>query len=177
MDVLQVLQLAQKTGTLAVERINAENVLEQGTITFHNGQMTDASISSFRGNSALHLLLQWSPCYFSFLTSSTQGLAAPPALPPYPPTLNGQSSGKLPALPAWPTQQQQTSPSIPYRLRPIHEVLPHFSALGLSRIHRQLFLLIDGQRPYPELIRLLGRGPDELDSLLADLERSGLIHQ
>jgi hypothetical protein len=64
---------------------------------------------------------------------------------------------------------------VPQRTRAVNEILPHFNRLGLTRIHRQLFLLIDGQRSVPELIILIGHRTDEVDTLLDDLERAGLI--
>jgi len=49
--------------------------------------------------------------------------------------------------------------------------------MGLTRVHRQLFLLIDGQRTVPDLIRLSARGTEEVRRLLVDLERAGMIQQ
>jgi hypothetical protein len=63
----------------------------------------------------------------------------------------------------------------PQRTREVSAILPHFNRLGLTRLHRQLFLLIDGQRSVPELILLIGHRTDEVDTLLDDLERAGLI--
>lgn len=45
----------------------------------------------------------------------------------------------------------------------------------LSRIHRQVFLLIDNRRSPQELGRLTSRRLDEIYVLLTDLERAGLI--
>ncbi len=64
---------------------------------------------------------------------------------------------------------------MPIRTREVSAILPHFNRLGLTRLHRQLFLLIDGQRSVPELILLIGHRTDEVDTLLDDLERAGLI--
>ena len=64
---------------------------------------------------------------------------------------------------------------IPYHVRQADEVLPYFTSTGLSRVHRQLFLLIDGRRPALELTRLMGRTPHEIQTLLTDLARVGLI--
>ena len=55
--------------------------------------------------------------------------------------------------------------------------LPDFQRLGLSRLHRQLFLLIDGKRSTQELARLIGRPHQEVLIVLADLESTGLIGQ
>lgn len=49
--------------------------------------------------------------------------------------------------------------------------------MGLSRIHRRLFLLIDGGRTVKELIRLMAHEPEDVQRLLQDLERAGVIQQ
>jgi hypothetical protein len=47
--------------------------------------------------------------------------------------------------------------------------------MGLSRTHRRLFLLIDGGRTVKELIRLMSHDPEDVQHLLHDLERAGVI--
>ena len=47
----------------------------------------------------------------------------------------------------------------------------------LSRLHLHLFLLIDGQRNIGELARLIGKKPEEVEKLLADLETIGIIQR
>jgi len=65
----------------------------------------------------------------------------------------------------------------PHRIRLGDETLRLLDQAGLSRLHRHLFLLIDGQRSRTELARLIGRQPEELQRLLDDLERIGVIQQ
>lgn len=64
---------------------------------------------------------------------------------------------------------------IPVRTRQMDEAIRLIEQLGLSRTHRRLFLLIDGQRTNTELVRLIGREPDEVQRLLRDLEKAGVI--
>ncbi len=66
---------------------------------------------------------------------------------------------------------------VPYPVRPYDEALVWIERVGLSRAHRRLFLLIDGYRSTPELVRLMGRGQEEVNTLLRDLEGVGLIQQ
>ncbi len=47
--------------------------------------------------------------------------------------------------------------------------------MGLSRTHRHLLLLIDGQRSILELVRLIGRSEQEVASFLHDLEQATVI--
>ncbi len=61
---------------------------------------------------------------------------------------------------------------------PLGEVaLQHPENAQLPRTHRRLLLLIDGKRAKTELARLLVRNLDELQTMLDDLERAGLIQQ
>jgi Domain of unknown function (DUF4388) len=166
-DVLHALQLARKTGLLVLERNRKDGDVEQGMLALLNGQIIDADLGIYRGAAALEMLMKWSPCYFIFQTSPTA--EAPhfsPALP-QPQTHTG-NTGKVASAP-------KPAPSAPYRLQQVDAALARFRSMGLSRTHRQLFLLIDGQRTSTELARLMGRSLDELGSLLVDLVRAGLI--
>ncbi|WP_201387829.1 hypothetical protein [Ktedonobacter sp. SOSP1-52] len=46
---------------------------------------------------------------------------------------------------------------------------------GLSRNHRRLLLLIDGNRNSAELARLMGRSQEEAQQLIRDLEYIGIV--
>jgi len=73
-DVIQVLQIARKTGFLIVKRDDMENSLEQGTITFQRGQIIDADVGSFKAGKAFSLLMTWRKCHFVFETVSSEML-------------------------------------------------------------------------------------------------------
>lgn len=62
----------------------------------------------------------------------------------------------------YPTQQHDAA---------LHLIEQH----GLSRVHRQLFNLIDGRRSIVDLVRLTGKRGSELYKLLGDLERAHVI--
>ena len=64
---------------------------------------------------------------------------------------------------------------VPYRSRPLNAVLTALADLGLSRVHRHLLLLVDGQRSVAELMRLTGKSAREVDLLLRELEQAGLV--
>lgn len=177
-DVVQVLQIAHKTGLLTVSRDRPDNTLEQGTIKLHNGQIVEANLDMLRGAEAFNRLMTWRTCYFVFqaLDSNTGPLATPTTGPltPVPiPLQNGTGYGRE----REPPLAFSNIHSVPLRLREANEVLPYFQNLGLSRAHRQLFLLIDGRRNVQELMRLTGHRPDEINILLADLERANLVRQ
>lgn len=65
--------------------------------------------------------------------------------------------------------------TIPYRIRPVEVALRLLEEKGLSRTHRHLFLLIDGQRTVLELVRLLKRGEQEVLGLLEDMKRVKIV--
>lgn len=168
-DVIQVIQLGRRTGTLTVERGQGPT-FEEGMITFANGQVTQASVGSRRGQEALSVLHTWRTCLFAFITPSTNSLASLQAPTSYPnPQQNGRSNGRF----------DPTAPGgdVPRRTKPIEEVLQVMDMMGFSRTHRRLLLLIDGQRSVPELIRLVGRSGEEVFQQLSELERAGFIHQ
>jgi hypothetical protein len=57
----------------------------------------------------------------------------------------------------------------------MNDVLRILDQQGLSRTHRRLFLLINGQRSIKDLAALIGRTLGETATMLADLERASLI--
>ncbi|GHO51009.1 DUF4388 domain-containing protein [Ktedonospora formicarum] len=165
-DVIDMLRMAHKTGILSVNRDGAGNVIEQGTIILQNGQIVEASYGPYRGAEALRLLQGWQRCYFSLLPSTH---ASNPSLP----TPQMSPTIRNPTPP--PNRGGMESGAAPQRMRAVNEVLPYFERMGLTRLHRQLFLLIDGQRSISELILLIGNRTEEVNRLLDDLRRAGLI--
>ncbi|GCE05117.1 DUF4388 domain-containing protein [Dictyobacter aurantiacus] len=93
-----------------------------------------------------------------------------------------------PGFPLWGgVSQQQTDPyQIPVSSTSMQRVpqrrsnnneqnLRQLEQHRLSRVHRQVFLLVDNRRTPQELGRLTSRRLDEIYVLLSDLERAGLI--
>lgn len=211
-NVIQVLQLGQKTGRLIVERDDGLH-FEQGIITFVNGQVVQASVNQQQGPDALNWLRSWGACRFTFSPEPRSGVAnRTPSLTPRPtwerpgsrplgtPTQSTPATGPMPAArPAYPPQPHsynlrgkttkdlggpgsgQLTPgawlTTPYRTRHIEEGMHLIEHMGLSRTHRRLFLLIDGGRTVKELIRLMAHEPEDVQRLLRDLERAGVIQQ
>jgi hypothetical protein len=207
-NVIQVLQLGQKTGRLIVER-NEGLHFEQGIITFVNGQVVQASVNQQQGPDALNWLRSWGACRFAFTPEPRTGATgrmsslAPQAsawertAPRASGTSPLPSPGPAPAArPGYPSQssynlQGKTTRELggsgslvptawlatPYRTRHIEEGMRLIEHMGLSRIHRRLFLLIDGGRTVKELIRLMAHEPEDVQRLLQDLERAGVIQQ
>ncbi len=193
-DVIEVVQLGRKTGLLTVERGEGAS-LEEGAITFVNGQPVQARVGKQSGQEALKVLRSWGPCRFAFVPfapPTINGHATPGSLPALrrpqetDPALRRLQAGSRATLPLQPHSQLGpvwmgspaggASPSrAPVRVQPYEEALRLLEQRGFSRTHRRLFLLIDGMRSPAELARLMGRAEDEVWSLLSDLERAGFI--
>jgi hypothetical protein len=72
-------------------------------------------------------------------------------------------------------QVEMTRLRAPFRLVNGPEAVNYMERFGLSRLQRHVFFLLDGQRTAVDVVRLTGRSFYEIQHLLADLERLGLI--
>ena len=195
-SIIQIIQLGRKTGLLTARR--GEGITqEMGTITFLKGQITQTAVGRRRGSEALNWLTTWGNCRFTFVSSDTSDTSS---LSPI--SSRAQENGTKDTDPRlrsqWPFVHNQTGPLtgegnrvapqtphtplpasaipvVPFRTRQIDSALRAIENMGLSRTHRRLLLLIDGQRSIPELVRLLGRSEQEVASLLHDLEQATVI--
>lgn len=167
-DVIQMLLFVQKTGILTVQRENSPNTLEEGSLFLREGQIADATVGNVRGADALKKLSTWTRCYFVFQALSPS--ADPPRAVQAPATF-----APPPEPQNWPSDPAAASSVIPSRTEQFQSNLPDFERLGLSRVHRQLFMLADGQRPIEVLAKLLGRLPQEVLLLLNDMENLHLL--
>jgi len=207
-SIIQLIQLGRRTGVLTVRR--GEGVtLEEGTITFSNGQVTQTTAGRRTGSDALNWLTTWGSCRFTFASTAAPDNTSPlPSLPsqaireteaptqpisqqspirqppPVTPIFRRQteplptkeSSETRTTAPQSNTPTPPTAPTIPFRTRQIDSALRMIENMGLSRAHRRLFLLVDGQRSTEELVRLMGRSHNEVYSLLHDLEHATVLH-
>lgn len=213
-SIIQLIQLGRRTGLLTAKRGDGIT-LEEGTIVFTKGQVTQAAVGRRNGSEALNWLTTWGNCRFTFVAADPAesdmplmplssrlpengGNGTDPRLRqqrplpnrqsgPLPANGSGRQSGPLPAnstgsigsnngasrftTPIPPAAQ----PGPPIRTRQLDSALKVIENMGLSRAHRRLLLLIDGQRTAIELVRLMGRDENEVYSLLRDLEQATVI--
>ena len=202
-SIIQIIQLGRKTGLLSAKRGDGITQ-EEGTITFIKGQITETVVGRRRGSEALNWLTTWGNCRFTFVSSDpseTSSLSpissraqendskdTDPRLRSQRPFVNnqtgplstGESNRVEPHNPNTPLPPSaafvpNAPPVAPFRTRQIDSALRVIENMGLSRTHRRLLLLIDGQRSIPELVRLMGRSEQEVAILLHDLEQATVI--
>jgi Domain of unknown function (DUF4388) len=188
LNVIQVLQLGKKTGHLVVER-DTNSQQEEGEVVFDNGQIVQAYAGNLQGQEALSWLSTWTHCRFLFVAETMGKITRPLNTGPLPSLPGPEGARSLrdtqPRLPsASPATRQETggiqqilptAHANPRRTCPTEKGFHLLERAGLSRSHRHLFLLVDGQRPIAELVRLTGRPPEEVQRLLHDLESIGVI--
>ncbi len=171
-DIIQSLQFIRKSGLLTAQRDSPGNNSELGTIVFHEGQVITANVGQLKGMEAYRKLITWQTCRFMF-EANHLSTSSPPS--------SGLATAGQNSLVAErrhkeaPLNEYTSTSIVPYRSQHTQNVIPNFQHFGLARIHRQLFLLIDGTRTSQELARLIGRNPQETLVLLADLENMNFI--
>jgi hypothetical protein len=116
----------------------------------------------------------------------------PPALPAFQPPATYRPAGTnnhykpnpvtpagpvTPIPPVYRTSGQTSITQRPFRLVQGSEALTYMAKAKLTRQHRHIFFLLDGQRTIDDLTRLTGNHITDTLRLLADLERIGLIKQ
>lgn len=182
-DIIEILRIGNKSGTLMIER-GEGRTREEGSIIFIDGQATEAKVNQQSGSAAFNYLSTWQRCHFSFVNHTGNRNLSPRITQPL---LDTQSSGVNNGVVSGTQRPQQASQngfyksgtidSLPKRLLRGEEALQHLENVQLPRIHRRLLLLVDGRRGVSELARLMTRDTDEVHKLLDDLEHAGLIQQ
>ena len=76
-SVISSIQRGRRSGVLTAKR--GEGIaLEEGTIIFANGQVSQANVGRRRGSEALNWLSTWGSCRFMFVPASSEaGVHAP----------------------------------------------------------------------------------------------------
>ena len=194
-NILQVLQLGRKSGHLITERGEGAKV-ERGEIVFVHGQITFARCGNLYGERALQWLQGWGPCSFIFTSTPHENTTTPPDRGFHADAY--RSSPSQPSLPSVHSplreirSRQRNTDQIavttgaqkaiapvgshpPDRLLSVEQGLQLIAQANLSRYHRRLYLLIDGQHSFEELMRLMGKSPEDIQRLLLDLKYIGAI--
>ncbi|MBV9257171.1 MAG: DUF4388 domain-containing protein, partial [Ktedonobacteraceae bacterium] len=201
-SVIQAVQLGRETGTLIAKRRGGIST-EEGRIVFTNGRITEVSMNSQSASDAFNYISTWENCLVSFIPqdplrtithlfeSSTMAVSNPsqeqkPAGPSTPlprgarPVREHRQNQAYDTPVAKPTQpvslsEQELMAYTPVLMRPLPVVLYRIEQTGLSRAHRQLALLINGERSVEDLVHVMGRTFSNIQGIVQDLKRLGLI--
>ena len=188
--------------------------LEEGTLVFVNGQITEAHVGRLREAEARNWLSTWGSCRFMFVPTpdawgapvkETEVHVYKPSLPvkgsaarsptrgppphmtntnwsdpqtPMPSSIEGQEGPQRAGAGGRNDGHARTdtpAARAPYPIQQPDAALRLIEQHGLSRIHRQLFYLIDGRRSIVELTRLTRKSGSEIYKMLGDLERAHVI--
>lgn len=178
--IIASIKLGRRSGQLTVRR--GEGLTsEEGTLTFVQGQIVQAHVGRRSGSEALNWLSTWGLAYYIFepLDPDKEVPAAFSSLPSSSPTrkvtsplflvspVNTDELGT--GLP------QASAQGIPTIVLELTEATARIDKAGLSRVHRHLYLLIDGHRSTLELAALVGRKAEDVRNMLHDLEWLGVI--
>ncbi len=189
-DIIHIIRLGGKSGTLTVERGEA-NTLEEGFIAFADGRILEAKAGRSSGQHAFNYLNTWTACRFSFADYATPDRIAPYQSAPFSPLEEKfpQKDVSVPQM-GQPTTSPLTSQSddthlnnrgsvvafsLPARSRAGEIALQQLDRVHISRLQKRLLLLVNGQRTLSELARLIVRSPEETQILLEELERAGFV--
>jgi hypothetical protein len=183
--IIQRIQMESRSGLLIVKRGKGSNG-EEGTILFVNGKMEEARVGRRTKFDAFKYLCTWEHYEFSFkapdgrtlLFSSPSPAPKADRLPPNtPPVPLARISVPLQLNPA---RVEKGTPEsvilIPHHSRQrLSDGLQVIEKMGLTRGHRRLFLLINGERSIIELARLTASNEDEIYQRLHDLEEAAVV--
>lgn len=183
--IIQRIQMEGRNGLLFVKRGEGNN-LEEGTILFTNGKMEDARVGRRTKFDAFKYLCTWEYYEFSFRTPDGKILlfSLPSPAPkeyrspgPSPSSLRSTSTSSL--FDSSPIEKRTPEEVVLVPQHSRHQLSDGLQAvekMGLTRGHRRLFLLINGERSVAELARLTAFSEDEVYQRLHDLEKAAVIH-
>ncbi|HEX7734824.1 MAG TPA: DUF4388 domain-containing protein [Ktedonobacteraceae bacterium] len=179
--IITSIKLERKSGQLWVRR-GKGFTSEEGVLTFIQGQVTRARVGRRSGADALNWLSTWGQAYYIFTSPGThEELPLSFAALPFSAPGSNPTNPVLRATQVH-TDRLETEPlaagshhEVPRICVEFSEATTRMKRSGLPRAHRRLYLLIDGHRSISEMVPLIGRKPEEIRSMLHDLEWLGII--
>jgi hypothetical protein len=183
--IIEAIQIGRTTGSLIVTRGEGASY-EVGTLVFLKGKMVHGRVGRREDREAFNWLSTWGRCRYTFVLSITSDTAAESLLGGDPSTfiaamdeekvtgpLRANTTAKLRDSSAPGMLPEETA--VPYRSKPMEYGLRLIEEKGLSRTHRRLFLLVNGERKIVDFKRLLKLGEFEVHSVLYELQNLGII--
>jgi hypothetical protein len=170
--IIQALQVGRTTGTLVATRGEGPSY-EVGTLIFVQGRVVQAKVGRRQDREALNWLSTWGRCKYTFVQSVSSASGT------------FEESKEVQSKTTGPLREKTTGPipestgpisnAVPYRSKALDYGLHAIDGKGLSRVHRRLFLLVDGQREITEFMRLLKLNEFEVLEILYDLQDAGIV--
>jgi hypothetical protein len=166
--IIQTLQIGRSTGSLIATRGEGASY-ELGTLVFLNGRVAQARAGRRDGREAFNWLSTWGKCRYTFVLSITSESVTG--------SLSGSNQDQFMQEEDRVSHEEpeQVKETVPYRSKPLEYGLQVLSNKSLSRIHRHVFLLVDGARRVGDLMRLLKLNEKQVLALLYDLQDTGVI--
>lgn len=178
--IIASIKMERRSGQLTVRR--GEGLMsEEGRLVFVQGQVTEAQVGRRSGADALNWLSTWGSARYTFTSPVTDKEGASRRFTPVPMTSHGKVTSPLRPLAPINTDKLESGSShilsngVPHITVTFAEATARIERAGLSRVHRHLYQLIDGQRTTLELVPLVGRKAEEVRNMLHDLEWLGVI--
>lgn len=194
-EILDLALYRRQRGRFSIESQQG-TILEEGEIAIENRQITSARTGQFVGQAALQAILSWRGVYVAFTPNDyPEPVHAAGSETPSPPALPTQESSfpvTPPDIPQFSDRRtahddantiplpevgglEAATPGvewiIPCRLDQEQDVL----LLPLTRPQRSTYLLIDGHRSVSDLARCTRKTMQEIESLVSELQKRGLI--
>lgn len=180
-SVIASIKLEHRSGQLIVKRGEGPT-LEEGTLTFVQGQVTQARAGRRIGSDAFNWLSTWKQARYIFTPAASGGeISKTSTSVPASPSSNGAMIS--PDAPATWADMDRLKPmhlrtpgyEVPHVMVNLSAAIARIDQVNLSRSYRRLYMLIDGHRSVVELVSLIGKSVEEVRTMLQTLERLGVI--
>lgn len=195
--VVQSIQVEGRTGLLMVRRGQGDS-REEGTILFTNGKMQEARAGKRTSFAAFKYLCTWESYESSFRTPDGQTRLFTQSSP----STYSASMSPITPIPVQNDPPTPTTPTAPqtdplnFTIQPLTDsftIDPYASIpcqsgyslatalqiienAGLTRAHRRLFLLINGERSIRELARITTSNEFDIYQKLQDIEKTKIVY-
>ena len=189
--VLELARIRRQNGLMTIERTQGGRV-EEGEVFFQTGQPIYARVGHLVGQNALNWLMKWRNINYTIgtdkslpsvaTTTVTNGNSAASIPSPLPKSssLNGISSKgsdgtHIPVDERGSPLSNTTTPGIEWLVPQKRGIEREVLALPLTRRLRFIYFLVDGRRTVSDLARCTGKNTQEIELILSELQKQGLV--
>jgi len=190
-DVLELARIRRQNGLMTIEHTQGGRV-EEGEVFFQTGQPIYARVGHLVGQNALNWLMKWRNINYTIgtdkslqsvaTTTVTNGNSAASIPSPLPKSssLNEMSSTgsvgtHIPVDGRGSPLSNTTTPGIEWLVPQKRGIEREVLALPLTRRQRFIYFLVDGRRTVSDLARCTGKNTQEIELILSELQKQGLV--